>query len=177
MKKICPTKISRKFSRVNFGFTLIELLVVASILMILSGIGLASYNQFNRRKILDKATQELKSNLRLIQDKALAGEKLSSCSSALDGWYITFTANSYRFYGICDNTEFYDNESPKSKEINLASKKITISSTRQMPSVIRFKPLGHGSEHGLEDSTTITLTYLGSGFSQQVIVSKTGEIK
>jgi len=126
------------------AFTLIELLIAMSIMAILFTIGIAKYNDFNRRQIVTQAALEL---------------------------------NSYRFYGICDNTEFYDNESPKSKEINLASKKITISSTRQMPSVIRFKPLGHGSEHGLEDSTTITLTYLGSGFSQQVIVSKTGEIK
>lgn len=157
------------------AYTLIELLVVMSIMGIIFGVGIAKYNDFNRRQIVTQAALELKSNLRLIQNKASSGEKDPTCSSALEGWYISFGVNSYRFYGRCDGGEF------SQKEVSLVTKHITISSSRALPSIIRFKSLGQGSEHGLgaqaQDSTTITLAYLGSGFSQQVFVSKTGEIR
>jgi len=173
MKKLCPTKISRKFSRVNPGFTLIELLVTISIMGILFGLGVAKYNEFNRRQILDQAAQELKSNLRLAQDKALAGEKdCSVCQvgikcgdgddKVLDGWYVRFSATRYQISGSCGGLPF----SPQT--VDLSKRNITIPSP---PSPIRFKPLAQG----VEGATTITLS--GYGGTRPITVTGTGEIK
>jgi len=174
-EKICPTKISRKFSRVNPGFTLIELLVTISIMGILFGLGVAKYNEFNRRQILDQAAQELKSNLRLAQDKALAGEKdCSVCQvgikcgdgddKVLDGWYVSFSSGSYQIYGRCGGQQFPT--SPKT--VNLSSRNINIPSP---PSPIRFKPLAQG----VDGATTISLS--GYGETRPITVTGTGEIK
>jgi len=178
-EKICPTKISRKFSRVNPGFTLIELLVTISIIGVLFGIGVAKYNEFNRRQILDQAAQELRSNLRLAQDKALAGEK--DCSSSkcggsdgicgtndaneksLEGWYVSFSANNYQIYGKCGVAQF----SPQT--VDLSGRNITLSS---FPSnLVRFKPLAQG----VDGATTISLS--GYGETRPITVTGTGEIK
>lgn len=159
------------------GFTLIELLVTMSILGILFGIGIAEYNKFNRRQILVQAAQELKTNLRLAQDKALAGEKDCSvcqvglvCGDSddlvLDGWYVSFSSGSYQIYGSCDGSQFPS--SPKT--VNLISE-ITITTSPLLPHTIRFKPIGQG----VEEETTITL----SGFDQEeeVTVTTTGDIR
>lgn len=170
------------------AFTLIELLISLSIMGILFGVGIAKYNDFNRRQIVTQAALELKSNLRLIQNKASSGEKdcakdvcggttegcnndNDSSEKSLDGWYISFpNDHSYIIYGKCGNTPF---PSP-SKIVDLSSKNIKITWN---VSPIRFKPLAQGLDFGNDaiDNAEITLT--GFGFSQQVFVSKTGEIK
>ena len=155
------------------GFTLIELLVTMSIIGILLGIGIAKYNEFNRRQILIQAAQELRNNLRLVQDKALAGEKNCSvcqvgdeCGDSddlvLDGWYVSFSSGSYQIYGSCGGETF------SSKTITLSDRNISIPLP---PSAIRFKPVGQG----VEGETTITL----SGFekTETVTVTKTGDIR
>ena len=162
-EKICPTKISRKFSRVNFGFTLIELLVVASILIILSGIGIASYNQFNRRKILDKATQELKSNLRLTQGKALAGEKPVGCTGLL-GHKLIFTTNqNYKIVAVCGSGEI-----PIKTDLALDQNVFKIGE----PDEIFFK----GLASGVENEGTITLSFPDVG-QTTITVTATGGIE
>jgi len=150
------------------AFTLIELLIAISIMAILFTIGIAKYNDFNRRQILSQATLELKSNLRLIQDKALSGEKDSSCISALEGWYISFpTDHSYKIYGQCGDTEF---PIPPTT-IDLLKKHIKIGLSGTLKNYVKFKPLGHGSE----EEVTITLEAFGT--SSQIVVTKVGEIK
>jgi len=162
MKKLC------------LGFTLIELLVTISIMGILFGLGVAKYNEFNRRQILDQAAQELKSNLRLVQNKALAGEKDctvcqvgSKCGDGddkvLDGWYVSFSANNYQIYGKCGAAQF----SPQT--VDLSRRNITLSSSPS--NLVRFKPLGQG----VDGATTITLS--GYGETRTITVTTTGEIK
>lgn len=153
---------------VQSAFTLIELLVAVSIMGILFTVGISRYNDFNRRQILTQATQELKSNLRLIQDKALAGEKNSICTTALEGWYISFTASSYQLGSRCNGADF------SYKTVSLSPKNITISLLPLGTTSIRFKPLGHGPGGS---TITITLTQTASGLTQAITVSPTGDIK
>lgn len=83
------------------GFTLIELLVAISIIGIIFTIGLAKYNQFNRRQILVQAAREFKSNLRLVQSKALAGEKPTGCD-VLSGHKLEFiNTQNYKIVAVC----------------------------------------------------------------------------
>lgn len=158
----------------RLGFTLIELLVTISIVGIIFALGVAQYNKFNRRQILIQAAQELKSNLRLAQDKALAGEKDCSvcqgsdgvCGNAddrvLEGWYASFSSDSYQIYGRCGGQTF------GTKSVNLSNRGVTLPSP---PPVVRFKPLGQG----VEGATTVGLS--GFGPTQTVTVTETGEIR
>jgi len=56
------------------GFTLVEILVATSILAIIFGIGLARYQAFNRRQVLNQAVLTLQSDLRLAQSLAFSGQ-------------------------------------------------------------------------------------------------------
>lgn len=164
MKKSCPTKISKKFSRVNLGFTLIELLITISIIGILSAIGLARYNQFNRRQILVQAAQELKSNLRLVQSKALGAEKPTGCDT-LSGHKLKFLADNkdYKIVAVCGGGEI-DVKTGLALGSNV---------TKSGPSSVFFKVLAQG----VEEETTFTLSALGAGDPIDVVVTVTGEIK
>jgi prepilin-type N-terminal cleavage/methylation domain-containing protein len=160
MRKSCP------------GFTLIELLISISIIAVVFGLGVAKYNEFNRRQIVIQATNELKSNLRLTQGRAINGEKDcavcqvgAACGDSddlgLEGWYVGFTADSYQVYGQCGGLPF------SSKTTDLGGRQIALSST---VNPIWFKPLGLGVEEG----ATITLSAFG--IDETVVVSQSGEI-
>jgi len=83
------------------GFTLIELLVAVSVMGIVFSVGVAQYQEFNRRQIVLQAAQDLKSDLRLAQDKALAGEKPSGCET-LEGYRLSFTSEkNYKIEAVC----------------------------------------------------------------------------
>jgi len=148
------------------GFTLVELLVVASLMAVFFSIGVARYNDFNRRQVIEQAGLELKNNLRLAQNKASIGEKDSTvCTDAmlLYGWYVSFDSGSYRIYGNCAGTEY------SSTTINLNSRGISVSNPPATP--IRFQPINRG----VEGATTITI--YGSGGRRSVTVTTAGEIK
>lgn len=161
MKNAC-TERSRS------AFTLIELLVTISIMGILFGVGIAKYNDFNRRQIVTQAVLELKSNLRLIQNKASSGEKDTNCILGLQGWCVAFSANSYEYYSLCGDQRYLI------KPINLSAKNIEIVA---VPTGFCFKPLAQGLDFFNDGITEATITLTGFGFSQTVTVSKTGEIK
>lgn len=166
---------TKKNSTFLKGFTLIELLVTTGIISILVTIGLASYNRFNERQILIQAASDLKNNLRLVQNKAMTGEKVCGAGACggtnnicdneagekpLSGWKITFAADSYTINGVCEETEFSD------KTYNLASG-ISIS---PLPSPVTFLSL----TKGVSNQAIICL----NGFSQiyKITVSSNGEI-
>jgi len=152
MKKFCPTL---------FGFTLIELLVAISIIGILFGVGITSYNQFNRRQILEQTARNIKEDLRMAQSKALSGEKPTGCSGILHGYRVNFYSSNYTIFAICQNPI-------QIKNFTLPSG-ITFSS---YPASILFKVLGQGVI--ITGATDITL----SAFSQTrtITVTSSGEI-
>jgi prepilin-type N-terminal cleavage/methylation domain-containing protein len=154
------------FAHKKIGFTLIELLVTMSIIGILLGIGIAKYNEFNRRQILAQAAQELRSNLRFAQDKALAGEKPTGwCTTgSLRGYQVSFDAagENYLIEAIC-----------------------SVGSPRQVKSVslpdpvdgpngtsVLFKVLAQG----VADAASFTLTFPDVD-SETVTVTATGDIR
>lgn len=88
------------------GFTLLEVLVAATIISLLSGISLVGYNRFQERQQLNAAKEQLRNDLRLTQQKALAGEKPAGwCAAAgqtLTAWRLAFiSATVYEIRGIC----------------------------------------------------------------------------
>ncbi len=83
------------------GFTLIELLIVISILVLLLGMGLASFNTFNRRERLKQAGLTLKSTLRFAQTKSISVDKPSSGCTEFVGMRVAFTETTYTVQHFC----------------------------------------------------------------------------
>ncbi|MDD3679641.1 MAG: hypothetical protein PHX72_02210 [Candidatus Shapirobacteria bacterium] len=101
----------RKF----IGLTLIEILVSSAVIMVVSGLGLAAYNNFNNRQLLDTTTNELRNNLRQVRGWAMAGKKADDCAGGLEGYQFSFgsVSGEYRAYMVCPGpvivgTFFYD---------------------------------------------------------------------
>lgn len=147
------------------GFTLIELIVVTTIIALLTGGGIAAYNRFNEKQILEQAALDLKSNLRVAQNRALSGEKPTGCST-LDGYRASFLTASYNFQAICGGSLF----GPVTT-FNLEKVKID-----PLPSPILFRILGLGTN--ITGSTDIILKLISDPtLTRTVTVSSGGDIK
>jgi type II secretory pathway pseudopilin PulG len=87
------------------GFTLIEILVTTTIIMLISSLGLAAYNDFNNRQTLDGVASQIKNDLRQIRGWAMNGKKSSGCNGDLIGYQVTFdpNAHTYRVALLCPN--------------------------------------------------------------------------
>lgn len=146
------------------GFTLLELLITISIITILFTIGIASYQNFNRTQIVNQTVKELKENLRLVQSKALSGEKTSACgTNTLVGWQINFTdSNTYKIQVLCPTASDV-------KTIDLSGDLVKTAG----PDSILFRILARG----VNGPGTITIGGFGSTKTASVTVSSTGEIK
>lgn len=90
------------------GYSLIEVLVAVTIISVLTGSSLVGYNRFQGRQGLKSAGEKLVSDLRLTQQKALSGERVSGwCQGAgesLTGWRLVFTSSTvYDIRGVCSS--------------------------------------------------------------------------
>jgi prepilin-type N-terminal cleavage/methylation domain-containing protein len=63
------------------GFTLIELLISMSILLLITGAGIASYISLNDRQTLISSAKDLQSYMRAAQKKARSGDKPAGCDT------------------------------------------------------------------------------------------------
>jgi type II secretory pathway pseudopilin PulG len=145
------------------GYTLIELLIVITLIVLLFTLGMAQYNQFNRRQILTKARDELVSNLRLVQSKSLAGEKPDACGDeALTGHKLKFIDNQkYEIVAVCGD------EIDIKTGLSLPGEIIKESG----PSEVFFKGLSQGTGivvgqgeivlAGFNETKTVTITSAG----------------
>lgn len=145
----------------NSGFTLVELLVVATIIGILMTTGLASYNSFNRKRIVRETALELLNNLRYAQGKALSGEMPSSGCTVLDGYQVTFSPQRYEVQAKCSA-----GLAGEIKQFNLPENVDFVA----LPGNIVFKVLAQG----VTGETDIFLR--GLGYTYKIKVSSSGEI-
>src|SRR3990167_4917878 len=101
--------------RLNLGFTIIELLIVISLLGIATTLVSAAYLSFEKRERVKSAALDLKSYLRLAQNKALSGDKgiagspateICDTFSTLVGWFVSINTGSpnYEVVGSCQTT-------------------------------------------------------------------------
>ena len=112
------------------GFTLIELIVVVLIMIIIIGMSLASYNNFNEEKKLDSDADKLTDILEMARKKSIAAEIVAPCTS-FQGYAVDISTSSYKLQQCCDDscTDF--------SSYNLAGTNQVISGIGN----IRFKPL------------------------------------
>ncbi len=71
-----------KFIKKNTGFTLIELLVVISIILLITGGGIAGFINFNDKQLVQTTVKDIQTLMRAGQVKARSGEGAIECQTA-----------------------------------------------------------------------------------------------
>jgi len=147
------------------GFTLIELLVVVSILVTIMGLGVASFNGFNRRERIKQTALTLKSTLRFSQTKAISAQKPTSGCTTYVGMYISFTASTYSVQHECDPEGVVGNA-----ETFTLPRGITFS-----PIPASFTFLTRSNTDGITTDTPITMT--NGTLNYSLIISPNGSVR
>ncbi|GEM_PF-5529324 len=157
------------------GFTLIEMTVTVGVLIILTSIGMAAYNNFLKRQAVDQAAKELISNLKKAQNYAVIGKKSygsGSCTVQLYGWEANLSTKTY--YGrCCTNPPDCTSVSnfPSSGQPSLIAPDFTLSSPSS--TIILFKPLS--GEPDL--TTTLEISISKDGVQKTILLTPAGAIR
>lgn len=83
----------------RFGFTLVELLIVVSIITIITGAIIPSFNTYIDNQNTKQAQEQIEDDLRTVQNKALNGENATvllgpSNNEEVNYWGVEFTEDS-----------------------------------------------------------------------------------
>lgn len=159
----------------NSGFTLIELLVTISIILLMTGAGIAGFVNFNDRQQVQTTVNELKDYMRAAQIKARAGEGADSCTGGgkLYGYRVSSDASNVYLRKICKDTGgAVTNNVVRSQ---FALDKVTV--TRSPNVNVTFLTLKGGVDTNGNASITYTVTGQYSTVTQAFQVFQTGEIK
>ena len=149
------------------GYTLVELLVSVTIIGLVFGVGYVAFRSFSQRQILDGAARDLRGQLRLAQEQALAGKKTVDCTGTLTGYQLNITSGvSYDLEVYCTNGSF------PVKSVDLPTGLSLQTDSPVNP--ILFKVLGEGTNLPV---SSINITITGFGLTQSVVVNKTGNIE
>lgn len=144
------------------GYSLIELIFVVGALILISTFGISRYNDFNQRQIVEQTADSLISNLRLIQAKALSGDKPPVGCTSLVGWTVAFSANSYETYATCNNPP-----------VKIPSTSVTVNMpsnvTLSWVGTITYYALGHGTS--VDPLVPQTVSIVGTSRSVSVVLS------
>lgn len=147
------------------GFTLIELLIVITILVLVLGLGVASFNTFNRRERLKQTALTLKSSLRFSQTKAISAQKPASGCTTYEGMHVTFSSNTYSMQHQC---------TPEGL--------VGTTETITLPTGVTFSPIPSAftflTRSNTDTITTDTSIILVSGtYSYSLMISPNGNIR
>lgn len=83
------------------GFTVFELVITVGISLLLLGLTIGRYHNFDQRQRLQQAALTLKENLRYAQTKSIAAEKPESGCSSLRGYRVRFSVTGYNLVASC----------------------------------------------------------------------------
>lgn len=144
---LLPMEVNKKT-----GFTLIELLVVTSIIVLMSGLSLAYYNDFTNSKNLTNEQEKVDEALELAQKKAITGD-LSPASGCVNfvGYSLDIipASSTYKLNFCCNPnpSTTKDDADAACVSNNVAIYTLSNNVTFVAPAVnakIRFKKLGTG---------------------------------
>lgn len=146
------------------GFTLLELLVSITILMVITGGLLTSYNAFNDKRRVKETAVTLKTDLRFAQNKAISAMKPSSNCTVLKGYKLTFTLTTYIVQPTCTGSG-----TPGPLLTTTLPTGITFS---PIPDTFTFGVL----TQGITSTPSITITLVGLTTSYRLLIAPNGDI-
>lgn len=162
----------------SLGFTLIELLVVISIILLVTGGGIAGFINFNDRQQVQTTVKDVQTLMRSAQVKARAGEGASGVTVAegcvsprkLYGYRASYNSSQRAviLYRVCNH--------PTLSSTNTERSRVTLGSNVNLTmSDVTFLALRGGVNTGGSD-ITVNISGQYSGIIYQFQVLQTGEI-
>lgn len=173
--KNCTKRASALDSKVictdEQAFTLIELMVVITIITIISGSFIPAFSKYIRNQNLKQAREQLKSDFRNVQNKALTGslsdQVIGSPSQPMKFWGISFTSDSSTYTYFISST-------------NVNCEVIQTQGTSDFSNDIVVKSSGcvffSVANGGITGPSPITLGYIGKDENESVFFNEAGLI-
>lgn len=160
-----------KFKQIT-GFTLIELLITISIILLVTGAGIAGFINFNDRQQVQTTVNEVKDLMRSAQIKARAGEGADDCTpNKLKGYEVIEhpTESAVVLNRVCmDGDGVVVSQTERSK--------VTLGNVQLSLDPVTFLALRGGVDTGGSDVTiTVSGTY-ATNIIYTFQVLRTGEI-
>ena len=170
----------------NRGFSLVELIIVMTSTVLIFSIGYANYRGFQKRQHLENAVRQIKGDLRLAQEMALANRKPmdppgNSCETNELGGYI-FS----KLQGYTPGPP----KQPAAYEIYAAcpdwARRVLVKGPAYLPDSIDLADFGGGNRFlfmilgkGVDKSSNVvfTLSFVGGGVANKTItITPSGRI-
>jgi prepilin-type N-terminal cleavage/methylation domain-containing protein len=148
------------------GFTLIELIVAVTIMVLLTGGGIASYISFNDNQQLEGSARQIQSYLRAAQTKARVGDRPEGCAR-LEAYKVVVPAatSQLQLLSVCD--EGVETQVQVTELVNVES----VSTDQGSGLDVAFKVLHGGSS--FDGQVTVSSS---SGRNEVFTISSGGEI-
>ncbi|MFZ5376730.1 MAG: pilus assembly FimT family protein [Patescibacteria group bacterium] len=146
----------------TLGFTLIELLVSVGIMLLMVGIGVASYMSFNNRQTVLETVRQLKTGFLLAQSKARAGEIPSGCNGQLASYQVVHNTLTCGEAQLCITPVCTGGNGP-TQIVEFSTNGYSVDPTNL---TLSFLVLDGGVTGSV--NTDITVTYSGLSYSFQV---------
>ena len=144
------------------GFSLVELIVITAILALLGAVGFAGLVDYSRSQTLKTAARDLRTNLRLAQNKAMSQQVPAGCTN-LNSYQVRFiNLTNYVIEPICGGV-------PQTPVAQFALPENVTKTAGSDP--IPFKV----QTGNVDVQETITLT--GFGKSETITITVTGVIQ
>ncbi|GEM_PF-1558630 len=154
------------------GYTLLEVLLVIAVLALLFVVGFSNYRDYERRQKVSSITRQIKADLRLAQESAIAGKKPQNNCDILEGyafWLDQLTKKDYKIYVLCRQTSGGSLVAQEVKSYTVKEPNILLSINPVLPYTlpptlsssggIQFKALAMGTN--IPDGSQVTLTVSG----------------
>jgi prepilin-type N-terminal cleavage/methylation domain-containing protein len=113
-----------KLNSYSLGFTLIELMIVTTIIMLITGGGIASFLSFNDKQQVLNSAKELQGYLRTAQTLARVGETPTGCDRLIGYKVVTADAGSIKevsLLAVCSSGDIQRDVFSLSEGVTLSS--------------------------------------------------------
>lgn len=174
-----------KSAQAVHGFTLIELLIVVSLITIITGAVVPSFNNYIDNQNVKQAQEALKDDLRTIQNKALNGELAQTelgpgSDEKVEYWGVEFTQNAPDYdYFISVNTSTCGAPGDSRRQDVTTSELLPGASVVRSPTGCVFFSFANGDITDTLTNATVTVGPLGGGANscRRVSVTANGLIQ
>lgn len=154
-KTIYQQKINPSSFHSIVGFTLIELIVAVTAIMVLTGVGAMSLNNFKGVKELESAREEISGYIKLARNLALT-KQLSTEASNLKYVRVIISGNNLTIIGIdSDNNQ---DTSPPYSSINIDTKNEILISTSNFGFMASTGRLTDSNGNLIETTMTVDIS-------------------